>query len=91
MATFKVGQRVKVVGHVLEPGNMDYRGHEGVITGFEPPEAVHNGLSIAVQIDRVPHSWCFAPHELAPLTDPKADEFIEKVKNWEPLREPVPA
>lgn len=94
MATFKVGQRVKVIGHVLEPGNMDLRGHEGVITGFEASrEHGPINLTVVVRLD-IDHPWmgngfCFAPEELAPITDPLADAFIERIKKLEPLREPA--
>ena len=32
--------------------------------------------------------WFAATYYLAPLTDPKADEFIERVKSWKPYIEP---
>jgi hypothetical protein len=35
------------------------------------------------------HHWLWHAHELAPLTDPKADEFIERVKKWKPEPEIV--
>jgi hypothetical protein len=87
MAMFKVGQRVKVVGHVLEPGNMDFRGLCGTVLGHESDYNL--GLTVVVELDgkRSFGGYCFAPEELAPLTDPKADEFIESIKKLKPLHE----
>ena len=91
MATFKVGQRVKLVaidahlGWMPRPPAM---GEGGIVV----PGGVSNNLTCRVLFDKARGSTtdgafgCFA-HEIAPLTDPKADEFIERIKKLKP--EPV--
>ena len=86
MANFKVGQRVKIIGHVLEPGNADFRGREGEVTGFETTNC--RGLTVAVSGLCPSFSLMFAPAELAPLTDPGAEKFIASLDKL--IREPQP-
>lgn len=90
MATFRKGQKVRVIGHVLEPGNMDFRGREGTVHGYERG-LIHRNLLVRVELDHK-SVYCFAECELAPLTDPKADAFLESVKSWkpEPVAPPLP-
>jgi hypothetical protein len=78
MATFKVGQRVKMIDGA-------YRyvacGAEGTVTIF--PHALDDEVCVTTdqrfydELGNHSCSWYFRPHQLAPLTDPKADAFIE--------------
>lgn len=97
MANFKVGQRVRVI----EPRSIHY-GKEGSVMGFSTGPFFSNinggafmhGPFYRVRIDgygeltRNGRRLCFPPHSLAPLTDPKADAFIESLKKL--AREPQP-
>ena len=78
MATFKVGQRVKLI--LPEWGEMVY-GDQGVIFG---PDIYYDYVVIYDRNPGNPH-YNNAAH-LAPLTDPKADEFIARMRNPMPLR-----
>ncbi len=85
MATFKVGQRVKIIGP-LPLGQKHFEDVETSITGgpfvsFDGEEAWHTAYSDA------DHKRGVLAANLAPLTDPKADEFIERIKKLE--REPI--
>lgn len=89
MATFKVGQRVRVVAPIS-----DVCGAEGVIVRAWPTPAAGRyddrraGASWNVHIHGNPCGQLrFFDDELAPLTDPKADQFIESLKKLanEPL------
>ncbi len=96
MATFKVGQRVRIIQSSKHPDNV---GREGVITHdlWMDPHCSHSyargRLVYNVALDGHPHAvhgtWGALPEQLAPLTDPKADEFIEGLKKL--AREPQPA
>lgn len=100
MATFKVGQRVKLLVNKPSGGPWPVQvpaGAVGTVTSplmFVKPVNV-NGLAhvYAVQFDGVSsgfrdgHFSC-RPHEIVPLTDPKADAFMERIKKLE--REPAP-
>ena len=86
MATFKVGQRVRLVKSVL--GNT---GAECVVTALAAEgywSQIGEYVGIEIKIDGSDERYV-APDEswLAPLTDPKADEFIERIKKL--AREPV--
>ena len=71
MATFHVGQRVKRIGE----GMFIPLGSEGTIIS-----PVYDGLcQWRVAFDGL-HEWNCVQENLAPLTDPKADEFIERIK-----------
>lgn len=92
MATFKVGQRVKVVSAYWAH---ELIGLEGVIApdwDSPPPPGWHNvtlGVPNAGGYDSWARpGWQFASHHLAPLTDPKADAFIERIKRL--ANEPQP-
>ena len=87
MATFKVGQRVRVIGQV----SSDHRpliGKEGVIVekwDFRW-SVLLDGISNTENCDGSPE-FLFAPEFLRPLTDPKAEEFLAKLETLG--REPV--
>ena len=84
MATFKVGQRVRIV---MATRRADlFLNKETVITGRarHPYEKLGYRTEIT---DRHGEPGVYTEH-LAPLTDPAADAFIERVKSWKP--EPVP-
>lgn len=87
MATFKVGQRVKRISHPMLPHQQGLAEHtplplgaEGIVT-----EVTRH---IWVRVDGTSTVWPCFPHTLAPLLDPKADQFMETVKKWKPLYEP---
>ena len=90
MATFKVGQRVRIVGATKHPHMI---GRQAIVTrGLEiDPLSQYNRESYEIEVPGHPHPihgrWNALPEHLAPLTDPKADAFIERVKSWKP--EPV--
>jgi hypothetical protein len=85
MATFKAGQRVRVVAihipgidaHLVRPAV----GMVGTVMSIW-----ERRVNVLVTLDSGPLNaegkpiWFFASSELAPLTDPKADEFIEGLK-----------
>lgn len=95
MTTFRVGQRVRIVwlGGAAARRASDVLGREGTITAI--PSAWHPRAECDVEIDGAPavaygyedRPWAALFVNLAPLTDPKADAFIESVKKWKP--EPV--
>lgn len=87
MAVFKVGQRVKYVGDRLNPRLPT--GAEGIVLCSMP------GITrqLVYQVDFPRHAlnggsdWIVFPESLAPLTDPQADAFVERMKKLG--REPV--
>ena len=95
MATFKVGQRVKIANP--EAGYECLRGLVGVVDGHpDSPSARHRwtwavdfGREISYPDGTVSRFCKFNEYELAPLTDPKADAFIESLKNLKPYEEPT--
>ena len=87
MATFKVGQRVKYVSGLLE--NLPI-GSEGYIESFDedmdcvcvfPTCTCLLGYRGRKGVARVYRT------SIVPLTDPKADEFLERIRKME--REPL--
>lgn len=96
MTTFKVGQRVRIVrvGPTCRPVVRALVGREGTIVAI-PSNSYFAVAECDVEIDGAPATSLgfddkpFASRfdNLAPLTDPKADAFIESVKKWKP--EPV--
>ncbi len=96
MATFKVGQRVKNItddspigGHDEDSTTFIPIGAEGTIN--EGPVIVDGYVAYGVNFDCDPDLagvWC-AYFELAPLTDPGFDAFMERV--MQPIKEPVSA
>jgi hypothetical protein len=83
MATFKVGQRVKLI--VKRWGDCVW-GDEGTVCGPD----IH--YQYTVQFDRVPGNRHFCnDYHLAPLTDPDeaAQRFLQSLKNLKPYEEPT--
>jgi hypothetical protein len=92
MATFKVGQRVRIVAnHALhepkEIGDMPV-GHEGVIVRAHPDV-------LAAWIVRIPDLFCHGDYgdmapdewgcyesELRPLTDPGCESFLQAMRDY---------
>jgi hypothetical protein len=80
---FKVGQRVKFVRSILPAEGLV--GEAGTVVPFQH----RDGWEVSVQFDR---KWPHVPlgckcGELEPLADPKAEQFIERLKKLgnEPL------
>ena len=84
MATFKVGQRVRVVGQAESSKHL-----WGSIVGVEAVihAAPYLDADCGIALAGDTRIWRSDFAYLAPLTDPKADAFIERVKSWKP--EPV--
>jgi hypothetical protein len=90
MATFKVGQRVKRIGGCIDASYPAAPvGLEGtVLTAARQALGCTPGtLILDVRFDDG-REWACVPHSLAPLTDPAADAFVERIKRME--REPAP-
>lgn len=89
MASFKIGQRVKVIGGVWPV----VIGTETVILALPGCDSTwpdHYQIEVNAAMRQVNPSplafWFCGPEHLAPLVDPKAVEFIEQVKKWDALR-----
>lgn len=89
---YKVGQRVRVV-HAIETKLI---GLEGVIVRFDdlPPKPescwiVRLPVSFSAPGRLADDEWCFRPCDIAPLTDPKAEAFLESIKRLKPYEEPL--
>jgi hypothetical protein len=93
MATFKVGQRVRLVSATFTSPAIDFVGREATIVAIPS----RNGeRDCSIDIDgadarqfgsKFPSFNCsFA--RLAPLTDPKADAFLESIRQLKPLQIP---
>lgn len=90
MANFKVGQRVRVVKTHMHsiPWLI---GKEGTILRATTEHGGWGPAEWAVRVDGTPWDYMlFLSCHLAPLTDPKADEFIEKLKKLGNEPQPVP-
>ena len=93
MATFKIGQRVRIVA----APDMYYKevvGDEVVILGLpggvlDFPNNYEISRPPSLRANAVGLAYLASPHHLAPLTDPKADEFIARLERLG--REPVGA
>lgn len=93
MATFKVGQRVRKIAH----GNLPW--HRGVpigTTGTILRTAQHFGAEWEMSYDGMPPpplAYVANSDMLAPLIDPLADAFVERIKKIarEPITEKVKA
>jgi len=88
MAIFKVGDKARIVN--AYPAHAKWNGAEVTIIGLPGCDPDWPGQ---YQIDgpmvRGPwNHWFAGPEQLAPLTDPKADEFIENIKRLKPYEEP---
>jgi hypothetical protein len=93
MATFKVGQRVKVIA--VDGLKWSFLvGCTGTIIPVPPvPPLSRQAKDFPVDLDGLPcplpsGTWGFNADQLAPLTDPKAEAFIEGLKKL--AREPAP-
>ena len=83
MSVFRVGQRVRSL-----PTRLRGWTDEGTITTVDADHLFNNGelqVGYLVQCDNhrsMNHNggYWHRAHQLAPLTDPKADEFIERIK-----------
>jgi hypothetical protein len=88
MATFKVGQRVKVVSCI--PGNEIWIGWETTIAGL-PGSVASFPLWYELSSGPVPkdadQKYIASANSLAPLINPGADAFIERIKRI--CREPI--
>jgi hypothetical protein len=81
MAKFKAGDRVKKVAPPPDGINDVPMGATGVVIG----PGVFSGDYYLVDFSPVGlDNANMAAYQLAPLTDPKADAFIEQVKKWKP-------
>jgi hypothetical protein len=85
MAMFRVGQRVRIVDAMV------MMGREGIITSINPDDA-WPGCDCVLYVPTFPdtdncYEWSACFYQLAPLTDPLAEKFIETVKLWGPLKE----
>lgn len=90
MATFKVGQRVRLIYQVPASIAMwgDRIGCEGTIVCMG--NHVRPDSFCSVRFDVSPEVWAIeAAYHLAPLTDPKAAAFIANIKKLKPYDEPV--
>ena len=87
MANFKVGDKARIRGATY-PDHLRLNGLAVEIVG--PLTMSPQGYN-SYRIDIPGESmmiWWRQPQYLEPLTDPKADQFIARVKSWKP--EPVP-
>jgi hypothetical protein len=88
MATFKVGQRVKKIANRsrLDPSwdeCLDVpMNAEGVV---KEVQNMYGEVTVVFDFDGKRSSM--PAYTLAPLTDPKADEFIESIRKLKPLHE----
>jgi hypothetical protein len=97
MATFKVGQRVKVVSveGAITQADLEALGKEGVIVALGPVRcggilsSIDREYNVRLEGVSVTPNYGFDACHLAPLTDPKADAFIERIKNLKPYEEPT--
>lgn len=86
MATFKVGQRVKRVSHPTTSANDTPMPIGATGTVLRPVDAVG---CVRVRADSDGLSWGCMAYTLAPLTDPGADAFIERIKKLKVYDEPL--
>lgn len=90
MSAFKVGQRVRNI-YMGDGASVPF-GAEGVVTGLgEASRPYPDGYQVV--FDSHPswspdRSWNCRRDVLAPLTDPLAEQFIERIKKI--AREPAP-
>lgn len=97
MATFKVGQRVRIVAlHPYTGPRAVAVGMTGTVIAHNPDYPVAGGwiTEWAVDVDEVSSQmggFHFRACDLAPLTDPKADAFLESIRKLQPLHEEIAA
>ena len=87
MATFKMGQRVKLAR--CSPGFERNIGATGVIAALGITWCNHPGA--IVNWDDGAHGYWERLMYLEPLTDPAADAFVESIKKMKPYEEPKTA
>lgn len=87
MATFRVGQRVKYVSGILPRHPI---GSEGTVVAVPAIElqSGDGGVSVKFDSDHAPGYSHVRSSSVVPLTDPKADAFIESLKKLKPYEEP---
>lgn len=101
MATFKVGQRVRIVGagsysrtvdlymtYVLRLPSVEATGCEGVIVA-RWRGAGDRWLHWDVWVPALRDNVLCDSSSLRPLDDPKADAFLARIKNLKPYEEPT--
>ena len=77
MATYKVGQRVRIVKSVaFHPMAV---GHEAVVTGIRGDMADAYCVDIINYPPNDPFGYWAHGYQLAPLTDPGADAFLSRL------------
>lgn len=90
MATLKVGQRVRFA-RAVKPAGDSLPGREGVIAGLGAKFPERSDTPWDCYVNFGPGEYravnCMFS-ELEPLLDPKADEFIERLKKLKPYDEP---
>lgn len=90
MATFRVGQRVRMLPTVAHPWS-----DEGIVEAIDKIHPLTLRPACWVVSDK-PHPadaemhfrWAVATEDLQPLTDPGADAFMERIKKLKPYEEP---
>lgn len=98
MATFKVGQRVRVIGTPRHPDrmkNIAAFGREATVVAIEPREFCGTGskADYGIEVDGFPCPgpygtwWGCRSFDIAPLLDPGADEFLADIERGIPQRE----
>lgn len=83
MATFKVGDKARIV-------NVEGTCHAyllGLVVRIRALPMYGTAYEIDPPPGERPSFWYSEPCYLAPLTDPKADEFIESIRKLKPLEE----
>ena len=89
MATFRVGQRVKRVGDPMPGDPVGYASNTCMPLGATGIVTRLSTETTWVRNDVTNKEWPCFHHTLAPLTDPKADAFIESIKQMKPYSEPT--
>lgn len=84
---FKVGQRVK---RIANPRllNADNTTMPVGMTGVVVARADHTGHIPVLPDGFLGRPWGCEPETLAPLTDPKAEAFLESIRKMKPYSEP---
>lgn len=88
MATFRVGQRVKRIREAALNGRIPI-GCEGAVAAHDGGSWVDVHWDTHVGGAGIGGSWSTPREYVAPLTDPKADEFIERIKKMKVYDEPT--
>jgi hypothetical protein len=82
MATFKVGQRVRIVG-CTEQYWLQMNGREATVIGpLNPAPPSASGMpAYRIRIDGGVDAWA-QPRYLAPLTDPGCESFLQAMRDY---------